>query len=95
MSKPSSSSSPSYARSSSPSSPVAAYRGTRGTLVAEPGVEPGAALKDLHERILAADPSLDIGSHAAPGPSPDSGPSPDGGPSFYPGSSSAGRFPDG
>ncbi|MET7981563.1 BTAD domain-containing putative transcriptional regulator [Streptomyces sp. NPDC005281] len=38
---------------------LAVYRGTRGTLVAELGIEPGAPLKDLHDRILAADASLD------------------------------------
>ncbi|NGO68561.1 AfsR/SARP family transcriptional regulator, partial [Streptomyces boncukensis] len=38
---------------------LAAYRGTRRTLVAELGVEPGAALRELHGRILAADSSLD------------------------------------
>ncbi|MFF3889336.1 BTAD domain-containing putative transcriptional regulator [Streptomyces sp. NPDC001914] len=72
---------------------LAAYRGTRGTLVAELGVEPGAALKDLHERILAADPSLDIGppsgigsssgiwSPSGIGPHAVPGPAPDSGPS--------------
>ena len=44
---------------------LAAYRGTRATLVAELGIEPGAALQDLHDRILAADTSLGAG------PSPD------------------------
>ncbi|MFJ6895157.1 AfsR/SARP family transcriptional regulator [Streptomyces hokutonensis] len=34
------------------------YRRTRSTLVAELGIEPGAPLQDLHDRILAADPSL-------------------------------------
>jgi DNA-binding SARP family transcriptional activator/Tfp pilus assembly protein PilF len=38
---------------------LAAYRNTRGTLVAELGIEPGAPLKELHDRILAADASLD------------------------------------
>uniref|UniRef100_UPI001B329EB0 AfsR/SARP family transcriptional regulator n=1 Tax=Streptomyces sp. GESEQ-35 TaxID=2812657 RepID=UPI001B329EB0 len=37
---------------------LAAYRRTRGTLVAELGVEPGVSLRDLHDRILAADASL-------------------------------------
>ncbi|MCX4904438.1 BTAD domain-containing putative transcriptional regulator [Streptomyces sp. NBC_00878] len=35
-----------------------AYRRTRSTLVAELGIEPGAPLRDLHDRILAADASL-------------------------------------
>jgi DNA-binding SARP family transcriptional activator/tetratricopeptide (TPR) repeat protein len=39
---------------------LAAYRRTRDTLVAELGIEPGAALRELHERILAADASLDL-----------------------------------
>ncbi|MFC9844420.1 BTAD domain-containing putative transcriptional regulator [Streptomyces sp. NPDC060223] len=41
---------------------LAAYRRTRRTLVAELGIEPGAALRELHERILAADASLDLTS---------------------------------
>lgn len=40
---------------------LAAYRGTRSTLVAELGIEPGTALRDLHDRILAADATLDPG----------------------------------
>ncbi|MER8069113.1 BTAD domain-containing putative transcriptional regulator [Streptomyces sp. NPDC094034] len=39
---------------------LAAYRKTRGTLVAELGIEPGAALRELHNRILAADAALDL-----------------------------------
>ncbi|WP_437088131.1 AfsR/SARP family transcriptional regulator [Streptomyces sp. enrichment culture] len=38
---------------------LAAYRRTRKTLVAELGIEPGAPLRELHDRILAADGSLD------------------------------------
>ncbi|WP_210594210.1 BTAD domain-containing putative transcriptional regulator, partial [Streptomyces sp. GESEQ-35] len=37
---------------------LAAYRRTRSTLVAELGIEPGASLQELHDRILAADASL-------------------------------------
>ncbi|KAB1141777.1 tetratricopeptide repeat protein [Streptomyces luteolifulvus] len=37
---------------------LAVYRRTRGTLVAELGVEPGAPLRELHDLILAADASL-------------------------------------
>ncbi|MDT0395120.1 MULTISPECIES: BTAD domain-containing putative transcriptional regulator [Streptomyces] len=37
---------------------LAAYRGTRGALVKELGIEPGAGIQDLHDRILAADPTL-------------------------------------
>ncbi|WP_247197936.1 AfsR/SARP family transcriptional regulator, partial [Streptomyces sp. GESEQ-35] len=35
------------------------YRRTRGTLVDELGIEPGAPLRELHERILAGEASLD------------------------------------
>lgn len=38
---------------------LAAYRSTRSTLVTELGIEPGTPLQDLHDRILAADASLD------------------------------------
>ncbi|MEV6134376.1 BTAD domain-containing putative transcriptional regulator [Streptomyces violaceusniger] len=41
---------------------LAAYRRTRSTLVAELGIEPGAPLQELHDRILAADASLDPSS---------------------------------
>lgn len=40
-----------------------AYRALRGTLVGELGVEPSEPVRDLHQRILAADPAL-----ASPGP---------------------------
>lgn len=39
---------------------LAAYRKARSTLVAELGIEPGAALQELHNRILAADAALDL-----------------------------------
>lgn len=39
---------------------LAAYRKTRSTLVAELGIEPGAALRELHNRILTADAALDL-----------------------------------
>lgn len=39
---------------------LAAYRRARTTLVEELGVEPGAELRSLQDRILAADPSLDL-----------------------------------
>ncbi|MEU6201509.1 BTAD domain-containing putative transcriptional regulator [Streptomyces sp. NPDC047061] len=39
---------------------LAVYRGSRRTLVTELGIEPGAPSRDLHNRILAADPSLDL-----------------------------------
>ncbi|WFB83607.1 MULTISPECIES: transcriptional regulator [Streptomyces] len=37
---------------------LAAYRSMRSTLVAELGIEPGTSLRDLHDRMLAADPAL-------------------------------------
>lgn len=39
---------------------LAAYRGAWNTLVTELGIEPGTALRQLHDRILAADASLDL-----------------------------------
>jgi DNA-binding SARP family transcriptional activator len=44
---------------------LAAYRRTRDILVADLGVEPGPPLRKLHDRILAADESLDA---AVPAP---------------------------
>ncbi|MFD5631383.1 BTAD domain-containing putative transcriptional regulator [Streptomyces sp. NPDC127072] len=52
---------------------LAAYRRTRRTLVAELGIEPGAALRELHERILAADSSLEL-SPSAKGADPPAAP---------------------
>ncbi|MFJ6570684.1 AfsR/SARP family transcriptional regulator [Streptomyces sp. NPDC091292] len=48
-----------FYRSGRQAEALAAYRRTRATLVAELGIEPGAPLKDLHDRILTADASLD------------------------------------
>ncbi|MFD7698813.1 BTAD domain-containing putative transcriptional regulator [Streptomyces caelestis] len=52
---------------------LAAYGRTRDALVTELGIEPGAPLKDLHQRILVADPSLlpDPAPVADPSPRPD------------------------
>ncbi|WP_410611337.1 BTAD domain-containing putative transcriptional regulator [Amycolatopsis sp. lyj-109] len=47
---------------------LAVFREVRATLVAELGVEPGAALQRLHARILARDPGLD---HQPAKPEPD------------------------
>ncbi|MET8132260.1 BTAD domain-containing putative transcriptional regulator [Streptomyces sp. NPDC005251] len=47
---------------------LAAYRRTRGTLVTELGIDPGTPLKDLHDRILAADASLDARPSRPPRP---------------------------
>jgi len=45
---------------------LAAYRDARSALVEEVGVEPGAELQRLHERILAQDPALDLPADAEP-----------------------------
>ncbi|MFI8090931.1 AfsR/SARP family transcriptional regulator [Streptomyces sp. NPDC086080] len=47
---------------------LTAYRRTRDALLTELGIEPGTALKDLHDRILAADPSLLPGSRSPADP---------------------------
>ncbi|MGE5292554.1 MAG: AfsR/SARP family transcriptional regulator [Micromonosporaceae bacterium] len=46
---------------------LAAYQHARRTLVGELGIEPGPAMRDLHERILAADPSLTVTAPTARG----------------------------
>jgi len=43
---------------------LACYTDARRVLVEELGAEPGAALRDLHQRILAADPALEPGGAA-------------------------------
>ncbi|HEY3958213.1 MAG TPA: BTAD domain-containing putative transcriptional regulator, partial [Streptosporangiaceae bacterium] len=45
---------------------LGAYRGARDVLVAELGVEPGPQLRDLHQRILSADPALAVIGPAHP-----------------------------
>jgi peptide/nickel transport system substrate-binding protein len=47
---------------------LAAYRDARAVLVEEVGVEPGAELHELHERILAHDPALDLPKPSAAEP---------------------------
>ena len=50
---------------------LAAFRDAREVLVEEVGVEPGPALRDLHERMLRQDPSLGLAAvapAAAPAP---------------------------
>src|SRR5262245_45586459 len=44
-----------------------AYQDVRGTLVEELGIEPSHELRDLHRRILAQDPVLDVGREYEPG----------------------------
>jgi DNA-binding SARP family transcriptional activator len=43
---------------------LATYRATRRTLIDQLGSEPGQELRDLHQRILAADPALDASAAA-------------------------------
>jgi DNA-binding SARP family transcriptional activator/tetratricopeptide (TPR) repeat protein len=43
---------------------LATYQGARGVLVAELGVEPGPALRNLHQGILSADPELIVAGPA-------------------------------
>ncbi|MGQ4389379.1 BTAD domain-containing putative transcriptional regulator [Streptomyces sp. SAS_270] len=47
---------------------LAVYADTRRLLVDELGVDPGPALKELHQRILQADPGLEGPSASAPEP---------------------------
>jgi DNA-binding SARP family transcriptional activator/tetratricopeptide (TPR) repeat protein len=43
---------------------LAAFRDTRRVLDAELGIEPGPALRHVHEQVLAADPMLDLPAQA-------------------------------
>jgi DNA-binding SARP family transcriptional activator/tetratricopeptide (TPR) repeat protein len=43
-----------------------AYQSAREVLVKELGTEPGADLRELHQRILAGDPALAVPEHAVP-----------------------------
>ena len=45
-----------------------AYQQARATLVEELGIEPGRALRDLHQAILNQDPSLDVPAAERPAP---------------------------
>jgi DNA-binding SARP family transcriptional activator len=45
-------------RSGRPADALSLYRATRDRLIEEQGAEPGAALSDLHQRILSRDPEL-------------------------------------
>jgi DNA-binding SARP family transcriptional activator len=49
---------------------LAAYQAARRVLVRELGVEPGAELRGLHQRILAADPALAVPGAVPAGPGP-------------------------
>jgi DNA-binding SARP family transcriptional activator len=47
-------------RSGRQSEALAAYQDARSTLVEELGIEPGRALRDLHQAVLNQDPGLDL-----------------------------------
>src|SRR5215831_655689 len=50
---------------------LAAFQNARQVLIEELGTEPGTGLRDLHQRMLTADPTLEIaGSSPAAGPGP-------------------------
>ena len=49
---------------------LTAYRDARRVLVEEVGAEPGTALHELHQRILAADPTLDTDRESRQEPRP-------------------------
>jgi DNA-binding SARP family transcriptional activator/tetratricopeptide (TPR) repeat protein len=58
-------------RSARQAEALAAYQRTRDVLVAELGIEPGPGLRELHQRILSADPALDVpGRTRAPAAQP-------------------------
>jgi DNA-binding SARP family transcriptional activator len=49
---------------------LGAYADTRRVLIEDLGIEPGAELAELQNKILAADPSLNTGAARTPEPSP-------------------------
>jgi DNA-binding SARP family transcriptional activator len=55
-------------RSGRRSEALEAYRQARATLVDQLGLEPGAELREMHEKVLADDESLSWGAPAAPPP---------------------------
>ena len=72
-----------------------AYRRAREVLVDELGIEPGAELRELHQKVLDQDPGLEA-SHAAADGAPGPAPAPAGGggaPSRPPSSSSPSGSP--
>ncbi|MFJ8310297.1 MULTISPECIES: BTAD domain-containing putative transcriptional regulator [unclassified Streptomyces] len=65
---------------------LASYADVRSLLATELGVDPGAELRDLHQRVLGSDPSLAI----APSPEAAEGPPPSG---TWPGEAAGYRHP--
>ncbi|MEU3961682.1 BTAD domain-containing putative transcriptional regulator [Streptomyces buecherae] len=49
---------------------LAAYQDVRRVLDVELGIQPGRALRELHQRVLNADPALDLDAAAGPAPGP-------------------------
>ena len=47
---------------------LAAYQHARNALVEELGIEPGKALRDLHQAVLTQDPALDLPGEEVPAP---------------------------
>src|SRR6202034_4674272 len=60
-------------RSGRPADALAAYRQARSLLVSELGLEPGAELQLLHQRILDRDPALLATARPAAGQEPAAG----------------------
>jgi DNA-binding SARP family transcriptional activator len=56
-----------------PADALAAYRAARQALVSELGLEPGAELRELHQRILVADPGLSPSAGSRPAGRPADG----------------------
>jgi DNA-binding SARP family transcriptional activator len=56
-----------------PADALAAYQAARQALVRELGLEPGAELRELHRRILIADPGLSPSAGSRPTARPDDG----------------------
>ncbi|GAA3776380.1 BTAD domain-containing putative transcriptional regulator [Streptomyces phyllanthi] len=77
-------------RSGRPADALTCYQGIRERLAEELGIDPGAPLRQLHQRILTGDPALDLPN---PNPNPDasSKPEPASDPDPDPGSAPRGR----
>lgn len=63
-------------RAGRPAAALTAYQQARSTLISELGLEPGAALRQLQQQILSADPALDLppSLNSRPAPSEVAGP---------------------
>lgn len=75
---------------------LATYHSARQMLAEELGADPGAELRDIHQRILTADPSLDMPQHPGSASLPrDNEPAESGLPAGNPPREAAGRTRDG